>query len=78
MTKKQLMWIVAGLTGVVVAVTMLSAGAPPERVTLCHQPQDDPSSARTLTVAAPAVPGHLGHGDQLGACPVSPVTRSPR
>lgn len=37
-----------------------------EMVTLCHKP--DGPNPRTITVASPAVPAHLGHGDTLGPC----------
>ena len=37
-----------------------------EMVTLCHKP--DGVNPRTITVASPAVPAHLGHGDTLGPC----------
>jgi hypothetical protein len=36
--------------------------APPKLVTICHK-------GRTITVAEPAVPTHLSHGDTLGPCP---------
>jgi hypothetical protein len=39
----------------------------PVLVTLCHQHPDGKRES-TKTVPAPAVPGHLGHGDYLGAC----------
>ena len=42
---------------------------PPERVTICHK-------GRTISVAAPAVPGHLAHGDSLGPCPTTGTTPS--
>ena len=38
-----------------------------EKVLICHKP--DKKGGHTLSVAAPAVPAHLGHGDKLGACP---------
>jgi ferric-dicitrate binding protein FerR (iron transport regulator) len=45
---------------------------PPEqsdKVTICHRPPGNPGNAHTITVGAPAVPAHLGHGDTLGPCP---------
>jgi len=38
-----------------------------EKVLICHKP--DKKGGNTLSIAAPAVPAHLGHGDKLGACP---------
>ena len=38
-----------------------------EKVLICHKP--DKKGGHTLSVAAPAVPAHLAHGDKLGACP---------
>lgn len=38
-----------------------------EKVLICHKP--DKKGGHTLSVAAPAVPAHLSHGDTLGACP---------
>jgi hypothetical protein len=43
------------------------AGGGEEKVLICHKP--DKKGGHTLSVAAPAVPAHLGHGDKLGACP---------
>lgn len=38
-----------------------------EKVLICHKPEK--KGGHTLSVASPAVPAHLGHGDKLGACP---------
>lgn len=38
-----------------------------EKVLICHKP--DKKGGHTLSIASPAVPAHLGHGDKLGACP---------
>lgn len=35
------------------------------RVTICHQPG---RNQQTMRVRVPAIPGHMGHGDYLGAC----------
>jgi hypothetical protein len=43
------------------------AGGGEEKVLICHKP--DKKGGHTLSVASPAVPAHLGHGDKLGACP---------
>jgi hypothetical protein len=37
-----------------------------EKVLICHKPSKNP---HTLSVASPAVPAHLAHGDTLGPCP---------
>ena len=44
-------------------------GGGQEKVTICHQGDKGP---KTITVAAPAVPAHLRHGDNLGACVEEP------
>ena len=36
-----------------------------QKVTICHLGDEGPE---TITVAAPAVPAHLAHGDTLGSC----------
>ena len=38
-----------------------------EKVLICHKP--DKKGGHTLSIAAPAVPAHLAHGDKLGPCP---------
>lgn len=38
-----------------------------EKVLVCHKP--DKKGGHTLSIAQPAVPAHLAHGDKLGACP---------
>lgn len=37
-------------------------------VTLCHIPPGNPAAAHTITVGAPALDAHLGHGDFQGTC----------
>lgn len=37
-------------------------------VTICHSPPGNPARARTITVGVSAVPAHLAHGDECGAC----------
>lgn len=44
-------------------------------VTLCHIPPGNPAAKHTITVGAPAVQAHLGHGDTLGACSEEEETR---
>jgi hypothetical protein len=43
-----------------------------EKVTICHIPPGNPGNAHTISVGAPAVPAHLGHGDTLGRCADDP------
>jgi hypothetical protein len=38
-----------------------------KKVLICHKP--DKKGGHTLSIAEPAVPAHLGHGDTLGPCP---------
>jgi hypothetical protein len=38
-----------------------------EKVLVCHKP--DKKGGHTISIASPAVPAHLAHGDKLGACP---------
>ena len=38
-----------------------------EKVTICHKPNDN--NPHTIVIAPSAVPAHLAHGDNLGACP---------
>lgn len=36
-------------------------------VVICHRPGT--RAERTMMLPEPAIPGHLGHGDELGPCP---------
>lgn len=38
------------------------------KVTICHAPPGNPANARTISVAASALPAHLAHGDTEGPC----------
>ena len=38
------------------------------KVLICHKPGKK-KGGHTLSVAEPAVPAHIGHGDTLGPCP---------
>ncbi len=44
-------------------------GEEADKVTVCHIPPGNPDNAHTITVGAPALDAHLGHGDTQGACP---------
>lgn len=39
-----------------------------EKVTICHIPPGNPSNAHEITVSINAMPAHMAHGDQIGAC----------
>jgi hypothetical protein len=58
---------------IIVKVTVLDAddgddtSTGGEKVLVCHKP--DKKGGHTLSIASPAVPAHLAHGDRLGACP---------
>ncbi len=73
MSRTQLVMIVLAIAIVGAAISALLAQGPPERVTLCHKPPDNPENAQTLIVPSAAVEAHLAHGDTLGPCPVSPT-----
>jgi hypothetical protein len=56
------------ITEIIVLDTEVKAiSANGEKVLVCHKPEK--KSRHTLSLPAPAVPAHLAHGDQLGACP---------
>ena len=40
------------------------------RLTVCHRPPGKPAGTHTITIALPAFPAHLAHGDVPGACTV--------
>ena len=63
-----------GFAGVLAALAILPAShvlmakGPKERVTICHIDNDPvPGAGFFITVAEPAVPSHLNHGDCLEA-----------
>jgi hypothetical protein len=41
------------------------------KVDVCHIPPGNPANAHTINVSVNAVPAHLAHGDNLGACGVA-------
>ena len=55
--------------GVLTALVFASKGD--DRVALCHHGGGGRAGS-SLVVARSAVPAHLGHGDELGSCRVSP------
>lgn len=52
-----------------------SGPAPASTTTLCHKPGTP--AQQTVEVESSAVPGHLGHGDTIGACGAPPTTPPP-
>ena len=72
---QQVMAVVCTENGqvVITRITVLNdedgndSGDGAEKVLVCHKP--DKKSGHTLSIAKPAVPAHLGHGDKLGPCP---------
>jgi hypothetical protein len=52
----------SGTASRMVTVEDISAGKKGQNIMVCHKGQN------TLTIAAPAVPAHLEHGDMLGSC----------
>ena len=56
------------ITKIIILKTSTEGGsANGEKVLVCHKP--DKKGGHTLSIAAAAVPAHLGHGDKLGPCP---------
>jgi hypothetical protein len=72
---QQVMAVVCTENGqvVITRITVLNdedgndSGEGAEKVLVCHKP--DKKGGHTLSIAKPAVPAHLGHGDKLGPCP---------
>ena len=58
---------------IIIQILVLGSGdeEPPseggEKVLVCHKP--DKKGGHTISIASPAVPAHLAHGDTLGPCP---------
>lgn len=57
--------VAVGAIAIVVSTLKSDAGAAAKKVSICHKGQ-------TLEVAEPAVEAHLGHGDTLGPCSITP------
>src|SRR5689334_532336 len=53
------------------AIAALTAGVAwaEKKVTLCHYPPGNPANYHTISVGEAAVSAHVGHGDEIGACP---------
>jgi hypothetical protein len=71
-------WIMAGLAALIVAVAVMAAGGPADRVTICHIPPGNPGNAHTITINLNALPSHEAHGDFLGECDPSASSRVPQ
>ena len=54
-----------GVIATVMTTSKTDAGGAAKKVSICHKGQ-------TLEVAEPAVQAHLGHGDTLGPCTITP------
>jgi cysteine-rich repeat protein len=52
----------------VVLLSFAAVARAEKKVTVCHIPPGSPAERHTIMVGEPAVPAHLAHGDQLGAC----------
>jgi hypothetical protein len=55
------------ITKIIILATDDGTSANGEKVLICHKP--DKKGGHTLSIAEPAVPAHLAHGDKLGPCP---------
>ena len=62
---KATIMVVVGMFATMGLQSKIDAGADPKKVSVCHKGQ-------TLEVAEPAVQAHLGHGDTLGPCSITP------
>jgi hypothetical protein len=62
---KVLVVVAIGAIAVVLSTPRTEAGGAAKKVSICHKGQ-------TLEVAEPAVEAHLGHGDTLGPCNITP------
>ena len=59
--RKVMLILLAG--ALMVGWSFVATAQTPEKVTICHK------GKKTIRIQASAVPGHLAHGDTLGACP---------
>ena len=57
--------VIVATFAVVALQTKTGAGPGQKKITICHKGQ-------TLELPEPAVQAHLGHGDTLGPCTVTP------
>jgi hypothetical protein len=67
MTKRRLL-VALALSPLIVLQPPVEAAGP--KVTICHIPPGNPDNAHEITVSISAVPAHLAHGDDIGACEV--------
>ena len=58
--------LAVAVTGVfLVPANHTDAGDPPKKVTICHK-------GNTLEISENALDAHLGHGDTVGPCAITP------
>ena len=60
---------------IILAAEGTVATASPDKVTICHVPPGNPERAHTLLVSQASLRAHLAHGDYLGACDATKITR---
>ncbi len=68
MKTKWLKATIVAVVGMFVAMGLQSktdAGGSPKKISICHKGQ-------TLELPEPAIQAHLGHGDTLGPCTITP------
>jgi hypothetical protein len=63
---RRILLILAASALLVLALAVPAFSEPDEKVTICHNTDNNPHE---ITVSENAVPAHLKHGDILGACP---------
>ena len=61
--------IARGGAFLIFVATVAGAAYADKKVVVCHYPPGNPANAQTISVGEAAVTAHLGHGDDLGACP---------
>lgn len=60
--------IASAVAAVMLASALPVFAGPAPKVDICHVPPGNPANAHTITVSENAIPAHLAHGDDRGAC----------